>query len=358
MKPKLQIPHVTSPFFVLSLLGAFSLCGSMMVAQAQYTVQNPYMRLLFDDGFGNVSYNVVTPGTDPNYGDPLPAGSVTSANGLLMPVSNGWPLNPYTFTQDTSSGGTANGASVNVNYVVYTYGPLSNNFSLPFGSVGKGVSSGGLTQYLISGTKSGPARLRMDWTIEYINNTLYSINMNNGAAASFLVNLPNSGNYGQFRYHDVLTPTTGPTLTIDNQQPGDTPSTGYVSGSFWRVNPITIGSHTDWLWMFDPSQLGSVNYIPPGASYTEQGYVDIEADPASVQFNVQAVPQLAIAHATGNNFVVSWSSSATGFNLQTNTDLNTSNWGNYGGPVNDNGPIKSVTAILPSKKLFFRLSTP
>jgi hypothetical protein len=53
--------------------------------------------------------------------------------------------------------------------------------------------------------------------------------------------------------------------------------------------------------------------------------------------------------------VVSWPSSATGFLLQTNTDLSTVNWGDYTGTVDSSGGINSVSFYKPNGSLFFRL---
>ena len=53
--------------------------------------------------------------------------------------------------------------------------------------------------------------------------------------------------------------------------------------------------------------------------------------------------------------VVSWPSTATGFVLQTNSDLTTTNWGDYTGPVNSNGGINSVSLNKSTGSLFFRL---
>jgi hypothetical protein len=65
-------------------------------------------------------------------------------------------------------------------------------------------------------------------------------------------------------------------------------------------------------------------------------------------------PWLSIFHA-GNQVVVSWPSSVTGWTLQTNGNLATTNWGNYLGTISNN----SVTnAPPPTGKLFFRLSHP
>ncbi len=61
-------------------------------------------------------------------------------------------------------------------------------------------------------------------------------------------------------------------------------------------------------------------------------------------------PLLTISYA-GNQAIVSWSSSATGWTLQTNSNLGTGNWGNYIGTVVNN----SVTNSSPTGNLFFRL---
>jgi hypothetical protein len=61
-------------------------------------------------------------------------------------------------------------------------------------------------------------------------------------------------------------------------------------------------------------------------------------------------PLLTITYA-GNQAIVSWSPSAAGWTLQTNTDLVTGAWGNYLGQVVNN----SVTNSPPTGNVFFRL---
>jgi hypothetical protein len=56
----------------------------------------------------------------------------------------------------------------------------------------------------------------------------------------------------------------------------------------------------------------------------------------------------------GNQAIVSWSPSVTGWTLQTNANVATPTWGNYLGPVVNN----SVTNPLPHANLFFRLTQP
>ncbi len=56
-----------------------------------------------------------------------------------------------------------------------------------------------------------------------------------------------------------------------------------------------------------------------------------------------------------DNVVVSWPASATGYVLQTNLDLTTTNWGDYTGSVTNHGGINSVTLSKSTGSLFFRL---
>lgn len=60
---------------------------------------------------------------------------------------------------------------------------------------------------------------------------------------------------------------------------------------------------------------------------------------------------------SNSNYAVSWPSPSTGFILQTNGNLETTNWGNYSA-VTDDGTNKSITISSPTESLFFRLSHP
>jgi hypothetical protein len=61
-------------------------------------------------------------------------------------------------------------------------------------------------------------------------------------------------------------------------------------------------------------------------------------------------PLLTITYSS-NQAIVSWPSSVTGWTLQTNNNLTTGIWNNYGGAVVNN----SVTNSPPAGNLFFRL---
>ena len=62
-------------------------------------------------------------------------------------------------------------------------------------------------------------------------------------------------------------------------------------------------------------------------------------------------PLLTITYS-GNQAIVSWSPSVTGWTLQTNSNLSTGAWGNYLGAVVNN----SVTNSPPTGNVFFRLT--
>jgi hypothetical protein len=64
-------------------------------------------------------------------------------------------------------------------------------------------------------------------------------------------------------------------------------------------------------------------------------------------------PLLTITYSN-NQAIVSWPSTVTGWTLQTNGNLNTTNWVNYSGTIINN----TVTNSHPTGKLFFRLTKP
>jgi hypothetical protein len=70
-------------------------------------------------------------------------------------------------------------------------------------------------------------------------------------------------------------------------------------------------------------------------------------------------PTLTVASIGSNTFVISWSSFSTGFALQTNSDLTTTNWGPSGYNISTtNGTNESATITPLPGNLFFRLSNP
>jgi hypothetical protein len=68
-------------------------------------------------------------------------------------------------------------------------------------------------------------------------------------------------------------------------------------------------------------------------------------------------PPLFIAQS-GDSAIISWPSPSTGFFLQTNTNLATTNWAIYPGTIvtNGAGTTNSVTITPPAGNVFFRLA--
>jgi hypothetical protein len=69
-------------------------------------------------------------------------------------------------------------------------------------------------------------------------------------------------------------------------------------------------------------------------------------------------PTLNIRLTTTNTAQVYWPSPSTGFNLQVNTDLGTTNWLTPFESITDNGTIKYIIVNPPTGKRFYRLLKP
>jgi hypothetical protein len=66
-------------------------------------------------------------------------------------------------------------------------------------------------------------------------------------------------------------------------------------------------------------------------------------------------PPLSILLTATNTVIVYWPSPSTGFNLQQNNNLSTSNWVTPAETVNDNGNIKYIIVNPPIGNRYYRL---
>ena len=73
--------------------------------------------------------------------------------------------------------------------------------------------------------------------------------------------------------------------------------------------------------------------------------------------SVVAISLLTIVEVN-DSVVVSWPSALTGWMLQTNDDLTTTNWANYTGSISTSNGTNSVTITPPTGSMFFRLELP
>jgi hypothetical protein len=69
-------------------------------------------------------------------------------------------------------------------------------------------------------------------------------------------------------------------------------------------------------------------------------------------------PALAITRTATNSVIISWPSPSTGWTLQQNGDLNTTNWAEEPTTPSDDGNTKSVTVAPPVGNRFYRLKKP
>jgi len=69
-------------------------------------------------------------------------------------------------------------------------------------------------------------------------------------------------------------------------------------------------------------------------------------------------PLLTITLTSPNTAMVWWPSPSTGFTLQQNTNLNTTNWVTSSESVTDDGTNKFIVVNPPSGRRFYRLSKP
>jgi hypothetical protein len=95
---------------------------------------------------------------------------------------------------------------------------------------------------------------------------------------------------------------------------------------------------------------GTIGQPDAGGALTGGNYSMAGGFWAIFAVQTPGAPLLTITHV-GNQAIVSWPSSATGWTLQTNVNLATPAWGNYLGPIVNN----SVTNSPPKGNLFFRL---
>ena len=65
-------------------------------------------------------------------------------------------------------------------------------------------------------------------------------------------------------------------------------------------------------------------------------------------------PLLTVTRS-GNNVIVSWPYPSSGFGLQQNSNVNTTNWTTSGFSITTNAVNNSITIPSPTGKLFFRL---
>gem|GEM_PF-1924099 len=147
--------------------------------------------------------------------------------------------------------------------------------------------------------------------------------------------------------------------------------TSYVTGTYVEVY-LTVGggivtAYLNGVQQFSgPSTLMNINVNNIG--YTMGFFIDNVVAGGQGEFSngsiallrlyggvVSPAPVLSIKNTPTNSVVVSWPSPSLGWNLQSNTNLATTNWTAYAGSISDNGTNRSVVVTPPSAMKYFRL---
>jgi hypothetical protein len=98
---------------------------------------------------------------------------------------------------------------------------------------------------------------------------------------------------------------------------------------------------------------GTIGQVDASGALTNGNYSVTGGFWAIYAVQTSGAPLLNIIF-TNNQAVVSWPSSVTGWTLQTNSSVTTTNWTNYAGAVVNN----TVTNSSPKGTLYFRLFQP
>lgn len=159
-------------------------------------------------------------------------------------------------------------------------------------------------------------------------------------------------------------------------------NTYYSYGGGFAIMHVGVGGGvTGQLYFYTGQDMGSLTLFPADAD----GYPVVRAEPFSIEPDITELSELEMFSGTGFNMgslagpvtfevvsdlprltitrsnivaIMSWPSPSTGFSLQQNDQLNTTNWVTPTETVNDTGTIKFITVDHPVGSRFYRLFKP
>ena len=137
----------------------------------------------------------------------------------------------------------------------------------------------------------------------------------------------------------------------------------YVGGSFTSASGSAATNIAKWdgsAWSaLGTGVNGQINALAvSGSDLYVGGYFTLAGGKVSAYLARANLATLIITFTSTNIALVSWPSPSTGFTLQQNTDLNTTNWVTPSESVADNGTIKSIIVNPPGENRFYRLFRP
>jgi len=140
------------------------------------------------------------------------------------------------------------------------------------------------------------------------------------------------------------------------------PAAAVAAGAQWSVDGplpvrasgtttvLAVGIHTIYFtavsgWTTPPSQQVTISAGQITTNYT-------------TYLPVSSVPALAVVLTTTNTAIIAWPSPSTGWNLEQNADLTTTNWVAPAETITDDGTNKFIIVNSPTGSMFYRLKSP
>ena len=144
---------------------------------------------------------------------------------------------------------------------------------------------------------------------------------------------------------------TGGTLTLaNNAVTVDVTGSALTANTYALISPGAGGSVA--------GSVAASSLTVDGAGLAANATASLKISGGALQLVVTAgTPNPAISFVGPDSVVVSWPDMGS-YSLQTNGDLTTSGWIDYGGTINTANGTNSITITMPTGNLFFRLSNP
>jgi hypothetical protein len=102
----------------------------------------------------------------------------------------------------------------------------------------------------------------------------------------------------------------------------------------------------------------TIGQLDAGTTMSGGGYSLVGGFWSLFAVQTPGAPLLSIRLTATNTVMVFWLSPSTGFSLQQNSNLSTTNWFTASGTVSDNGTNRFIIVNPPTGNLYYRLSKP
>jgi len=251
----------------------------------------------------------------------------------VTPMGTNWVVTTIAGTNGNNGNGSADGT----NSVARFYGPSS----ITVDTLGNLYVADSGNNTIRKVTSAGT-----NWVVSTIAGTAGSVGSADGTNGSALFNFPSS----------ITVDTSGSLYVADTYN--HTIREVAPVGTNWVVS--TLAGAAGITGTNDGTGANALFSYPDGITVDGTGNLYV-GDTANNTIRkgqitaVLAVPALTIGLTAPNSVVVSWPSLGS-YTLQSNADLTTTNWVNYGGAVTTSNGTNSVTIPPPVGNLFFRLT--